>query len=66
MSNKTEFGIKIDKMYKSWWSFGVCVSHTDTETYLFINFFKWSISIGWLDIDTASETEEEEWWKEQF
>lgn len=66
MSNKTKFGIKIDKMYKGWWSFGVCVSHADTETYLFINLFKWSISIGWLDIDTALETEEEEWWKEQF
>lgn len=43
MSNKkTKFGIKIDKMYKGWWSFGVCVSHADTETYLFINFFKQS------------------------
>jgi len=43
-----KFQIKIDKCYKGWWSFGICFSHAWEETYLFINLFKWSISIGWL------------------
>lgn len=30
------------------WSFGICLTHDDSlnETYIYINFFKWSISIG--------------------
>lgn len=42
------FGIKVDKQFKGAWSFGSCVSHSFGETYLFINFAIWSISIGWL------------------
>ena len=31
------------------WSIGCCISHSYLgETYLFINLFRWSISIGWL------------------
>lgn len=45
--NGTCFGIKLDKMSKGWWSFGVCISHSPLgETYLFINLFKCSIAIG--------------------
>ena len=48
---KTKWRIQIDKMYEHQWSFGVCISHYKPETYLFINFFKWSISIGKLLVD---------------
>lgn len=44
----TKFRIKVDNMYKGNWSFGICLSHAWEETYLYINLFKWSISIGWL------------------
>jgi hypothetical protein len=46
--NKARPGVVVDKMHTGQWSVGICVSHLDTETYLFINFFKWTISIGWL------------------
>lgn len=43
---KKKWGIKIDKQFKGMWSFGICLSHDIEETYVFINFAKWSISIG--------------------
>lgn len=43
---KVKWDIHIDKLYKNQWSFGFCISHQEEETYLFINLFKWSISIG--------------------
>ena len=46
MSDKVKFGVKIDKLWPGMWSFGVCFSHSGAETYLFINLFKWTISIG--------------------
>lgn len=46
--NNTKFGIKIDRMHPSQWSIGICFSHFMDETYLFINLFIWSISIGLL------------------
>ena len=46
MDNSVKFGIKVDKMHDSCWSFGACLSHEFNETYLFINFFRWSIAIG--------------------
>lgn len=55
--NKAKFGIKIDKCPHGWWSFGVCFSHATFEeydggelheTYLYINFFNRSISIGFM------------------
>lgn len=36
----------INKHYSDSWSFGVNLSHQDVETYIYISFFKWSISIG--------------------
>ena len=46
MDDKTKFRIVVDKMCAHQWSFGLCVSRSDSETYLFINFFHWTISIG--------------------
>ena len=43
-----KFGIKPIKQPCGAWSFGCCLSHGFGETYLFINFAVWSISIGWL------------------
>lgn len=40
------WGISVDTLLDGQWSFGVCFSHFMDETYIFINFFKWSISIG--------------------
>jgi hypothetical protein len=28
------------------WSIGCCLSHWDTETYLYVNLFKWTLTIG--------------------
>lgn len=52
---RTKFGIKIDKMWDGWWSFGMCLSHSLNETYLFINLIKISVSIGFLEKDTDYE-----------
>jgi hypothetical protein len=43
-----DFGIKVNRDIEGSWSFGSCISHSFGETYLFINFAIWSISIGWL------------------
>lgn len=51
-----KFGIRVDKQLSHGWSFGICFSHSFGETYLFINFAKWSIAIGRL----LDESEEEE------
>ena len=50
MNEKTDygFGIKVYTQMQGAWSFGSCISHSFGETYLFINFAKWNISIGWL------------------
>lgn len=44
----TKFRIRVDRQSKGWWSFGAAISHMQKETYLYINLFKWSISIGFL------------------
>lgn len=43
------FGVKVDEI-DSGLSLGVCLSYDKyaKECYLFINLFKWSVSIGWL------------------
>lgn len=46
MGSEIKFGIKMDKMFDNSWSFGVCLSHSYDETYLFINLFKRVILIG--------------------
>lgn len=48
--NKTKFQIVVDKQPKGIWSFGICISHFLDETYVFLNLFKISISIGKLSV----------------
>lgn len=45
---KARFRVLLTKMNPEdrMWSFGMCLSHWAEETYLYINFFRWSISIG--------------------
>ena len=45
---RVKFGVKVDKREDGMWSFGICLSHFVEETYLYINLFRWSISIGYL------------------
>ena len=46
---KPIFGYRINKHYDGSWSFGVCITRDKPlrELYLFMNMFKFSISIGW-------------------
>ena len=46
--NGTRFRIKTDKYPNDMWSFSIGLSHFTDETYLHINLFKWSVSIGYL------------------
>lgn len=41
-----KFGIQIEKMYEDQWSFGICLSHWGDETYLYINIFKRTVTVG--------------------
>lgn len=43
---KIKWGFEIEKMPDGHWSFGICLSHFVEETYVYINLFKWTISIG--------------------
>ena len=43
--SKKKFQVKVTKVYKSW-SFAIGLSNSDDETYILINFYKWSIAIG--------------------
>ena len=54
-NNNYKFAIKVDRHFDGAWSFGSCVSHSFGETYLFINFAVWSISIGWLMKESEDE-----------
>lgn len=53
--NKTKFQIVVDKDPKGLWSFGICISHFYDETYIYLNLFKISISIGKLYINWSKE-----------
>lgn len=46
--NGVKFRIKTEKHPSNMWSFCVGLSHFADETYLYINFFRWSVSIGYL------------------
>ena len=50
MSNKSKvkFSVKVNKMCDDQFSIGACISHWQDETYLFLNLFKWSVSIGFI------------------
>lgn len=41
-----KFGVQIEKISENQWSFGICLSHWEDETYLYINLFKRTITIG--------------------
>ena len=45
---KPKFQIRVDKRDDGMWSFGIALSHFFKETYLYVNFYKWQISIGYL------------------
>jgi hypothetical protein len=49
------FGIKVIPLFPGTWSFGSSISHSFGETYLFINFAKWSVCIGWIMKDEEAE-----------
>lgn len=57
MSDKTKvkFSIKVDKMWNDQFSIGACISHWMDETYLILNLFKWSVSIGFLYDEEVQE-----------
>ena len=46
IKTKAKFKVDIFKNCKGMWSFGIGLSHHFGETYVYINFFRWSISIG--------------------
>lgn len=41
-----KFGVKIEKLWEEQWSFGINLSHWGDETYLYINLFKRTVTIG--------------------
>lgn len=43
-----KFNIKTDKQPNGFWSFGMGLSHMMKETCVYINFFKWSVVIGFM------------------
>lgn len=58
IETKTKFKVDIFKNCKGMWSFGICLTHHFEETYVYINFFRWNISIG--KLYTFNETGEED------
>lgn len=58
----SKFGVSIEKLEKNQWSFCIGLSHWVDETYLFINLFRWSISVGKLQ---KSEESYEDYTKEE-
>lgn len=45
---KLKFGIRVDNRGDGMWCFGIGLSHFVKETYLYINLYRWCISIGYL------------------
>ena len=43
---ESKWNIEVEKHTKDMWSFGVCLSHFADETYIYANFYIWTISIG--------------------
>lgn len=46
IETRIKFKVDVFKNCESMWNFGICLSHHFEETYIYINFFRWSISIG--------------------
>ena len=47
-NQNVKFNIRFDKRTDDMWSFGIGFSHFVKETYLWINLYKWQITIGFL------------------
>lgn len=45
-NSEASWGIRVEEMMEGSWSLGMCLSHWADETYVFINFFKWAVSVG--------------------
>lgn len=58
IETKTKFKVDIFKNRREIWSFGICLMHHYEEIYVYINFFRWRISIG--KLYTFYETGEED------
>lgn len=43
-----KFKIITDRQPKGFWSFGMGLSHMSEETYVYVNFFKWNVVVGFL------------------
>ena len=54
--NGVRFRIKTDKYPNDMWSFSIGLSHFTDETYLYVNLFRWSVSIGYLYEDQVQIT----------
>ena len=59
--SQIKWGLNIVKWSKGDWSFGVCLTRDANldECYIYINLFKWSISIGRL-LDYSHNNEEDD------
>lgn len=65
MNDTIEFCAKI-YAHPDWWGFGACLIHQKDETYICIDFYKWSINIGFMydDEDDWIDEDFEHWIKE--
>ena len=43
---KLKIGIDIIKNDRGAWSFDVCLAHYEDETYIYANFYRYSLTIG--------------------
>lgn len=59
--SKPKFGVEVQPMLAQTWSIGIAISHYIDETCLYINLFKWTISIG--KICKEQKAEDDEWEK---
>lgn len=45
--DRLKWGVEFQPVQgKNMWSIGCCLSHWGAETYLYINLFKWTLTIG--------------------
>ena len=56
--NLTKFQVSVCKQPKGLWSFGMSICHFVDETYIFLNLFKISISIGKLYVDLQCDNDD--------
>ena len=43
-----KFSIMTDTQPEGFWCFGMGLSHMGKETYVYVNFFRWYVSIGFM------------------